>query len=59
MKFNAYSTTFDETVDASFKFTNAWLIREGRIAKAVEARDVLAMSIVEKVDPTLVKWRPA
>jgi ABC-type nitrate/sulfonate/bicarbonate transport system substrate-binding protein len=59
MKFNAYSTAFDETVDASFKFTNAWLLREGRIAKAVEAKDVLATSIVEKVDPALVKWRPA
>jgi ABC-type nitrate/sulfonate/bicarbonate transport system substrate-binding protein len=59
MKFNAYSTAFDETVDASFKFTNAWLLREGRIAKAVAPRDVLATSIVEKVDPALVKWRPA
>jgi ABC-type nitrate/sulfonate/bicarbonate transport system substrate-binding protein len=59
MKFNAYSTAFDETVDASFKFTNAWLLREGRIAKAVEAKDVLATSIAEKVDPALVKWRPA
>jgi hypothetical protein len=46
-------------VDASFKFTNAWLVREGRIAKPVEARDVLTTSIVEKVDPSLVKWRPA
>jgi len=59
MKFNAYSTAFDETVDASFKFTNAWLVREGRIAKPVEPRDVLTTSIVEKVDPKLVKWRPA
>jgi ABC-type nitrate/sulfonate/bicarbonate transport system substrate-binding protein len=59
MKFNAYSTAFDETVDASFKFTNAWLVREGRIAKPVEARDVLVTSIVEKVNPALVKWRPA
>src|SRR5262245_6740834 len=59
MKFNAYSTAFDETVDASFKFTNAWLVREGRIPKPVEPRDVLSTSIVEKVDPALVKWRPA
>lgn len=59
MKFNAYSTAFDETVDASFKFTNAWLLREGRITKAVEARTALATSIAEKVDPALVKWRPA
>jgi NitT/TauT family transport system substrate-binding protein len=59
MKFNAYSTAFDDTVDASFKFTNAWLVREGRIAKPVEPRDVLTTSIVEKVDPALVKWRPA
>ena len=59
MKFNAYSTAWDETVDASFKFTNAWLLREGRIAKPVSAKDVLAMSIAEKVDPALVKWRPA
>ena len=59
MKFNAYSTAFDETVDASFKFTNAWLVREGRIPKAVEPKDVLSMSIVERVDPALVKWRPA
>jgi len=59
MKFNAYSTAFDETVDASFKFTNAWLVREGRIPKAVEPKDVLTTSIVEKVDRGLVKWRPA
>jgi len=59
MKFNAYSTAFDETVDASFKFTNAWLLREGRISKAVEAKTALATSIAEKVDPALVKWRPA
>lgn len=59
MKFNAYTTDFDETVDASFKFTNAWLVREGRIAKPVQPRDVLATSIAEKVDPALVKWRPA
>lgn len=59
MKFNAYSTAFDETVDASFKFTNAWLLREGRITKAVDAKTTLAMSIAEKVDPALVKWRPA
>ena len=59
MKFNAYSTAFDETVDASFKFTNAWLVREGRIPKPVPAKDVLTTSIVEKVDPKLVKWRPA
>jgi ABC-type nitrate/sulfonate/bicarbonate transport system substrate-binding protein len=59
MKFNAYSTAFDETVDASFKFTNAWLVREGRIPKPVPARDVLTTSIVEKVNPALVKWRPA
>jgi NitT/TauT family transport system substrate-binding protein len=59
MKFNAYSTAFDETVDASFKFTNAWLVREGRIPKPVPAKDVLRTSIVEKVNPALVKWRPA
>jgi ABC-type nitrate/sulfonate/bicarbonate transport system substrate-binding protein len=59
MKFNAYSTAFDETVDASFKFTNAWLVREGRIPKPVPVKDVLTTSIVEKVDPALVKWRPA
>jgi NitT/TauT family transport system substrate-binding protein len=59
MKFNSYSTAFDETVDASFKFTNAWLVREGRIPKPVDAREVLTTSIVEKVDPALVKWRPA
>jgi NitT/TauT family transport system substrate-binding protein len=59
MKFNAYSTAWDETVDASFKFTNAWLVREGRIAKPVAAKDVLAIGIAEKVDPALVKWRPA
>jgi NitT/TauT family transport system substrate-binding protein len=59
MKFNVYTTTLDETVEASFKFTNAWLLREGRIAKAVDAKTVLATSIVEKVDPALVKWRPA
>jgi len=59
MKFNAYTTAWDETVDASFKFTNAWLLREGRITKAVQAQDVLAISIAEKVDPALVKWRPA
>ncbi len=29
MKFNYYTTDFDETVEASLKFTNAWLIREG------------------------------
>jgi len=59
MKFNSYSTAFDETVDASFKFTNAWLVREGRIPKPVEPRDVVTTSIVEKVNPALVKWRPA
>jgi NitT/TauT family transport system substrate-binding protein len=59
MRFNAYSTAFDETVDASFKFTNAWLVREGRIPKPVPVKDVLTTSIVEKVDPALVKWRPA
>jgi ABC-type nitrate/sulfonate/bicarbonate transport system substrate-binding protein len=59
MKFNVYTTALDETVEASFKFTNAWLLREGRIAKAVDAKTVLATSIVEKVDPALVKWRPA
>ena len=59
MKFNAYSTAFDETVDASFKFTNAWLLREGRITKAVDAKTALSTSIAEKVDPALVKWRPA
>jgi ABC-type nitrate/sulfonate/bicarbonate transport system substrate-binding protein len=59
MKFNAYSTAFDETVDASVKFTNAWLLREGRITKAVDPKTALTMSIVEKVDPALVKWRPA
>ena len=59
MKFNSYSTAFDETVDASFKFTNAWLVREGRIPKAVDAKEVLTTSIVEKVNPALVKWRPA
>jgi ABC-type nitrate/sulfonate/bicarbonate transport system substrate-binding protein len=59
MKFNAYSTAFDETVDASFKFTNAWLVREGRIPRPVPAKDVLITSIVERVDPALVKWRPA
>jgi len=59
MKFNVYTTALDETVEASFKFTNAWLLREGRIAKAVDAKMVLATSIVEKVDPALVKWRPA
>jgi hypothetical protein len=59
MKFNVYSTAFDETVDASFKFTNAWLVREGRIPRPVPAKDVLRTSIVEKVNPALVKWRPA
>jgi NitT/TauT family transport system substrate-binding protein len=59
MKFNVYTTALDETVEASFKFTNAWLLREGRITKAVDAKTVLATSIVEKVDPALVKWRPA
>src|SRR5690242_6459272 len=59
MKFNAYSTAFDETVDASMKFTNAWLVREGRIPRPVPAKDVLITSIVERVDPALVKWRPA
>jgi ABC-type nitrate/sulfonate/bicarbonate transport system substrate-binding protein len=59
MKFNAYTTAFDETVDASFKFTNAWLLREGRITKAVDAKTALATTIAEKVDPALVKWRPA
>jgi NitT/TauT family transport system substrate-binding protein len=59
MKFNAYTTAWDESVDASFKFTNAWLLREGRITKPVPAREVLALSIAEKVDPSLVKWRPA
>lgn len=59
MKFNVYTTAFDETVDASFKFTNAWLVREGRIAKPIEPKSVLALGIVEKVDPSLIKWRPA
>jgi NitT/TauT family transport system substrate-binding protein len=59
MKFNVYTTAFDETVDASFKFTNAWLVREGRITKPVEPKSVLALGIVEKVDPSLIKWRPA
>jgi len=59
MKFNVYTTDFDETVDASFKFTNAWLVREGRISKPVQPKDVLATSIAERVDPGLVKWRPA
>jgi NitT/TauT family transport system substrate-binding protein len=59
MKFNTYTTAWDDSVDASFKFTNAWLVREGRITKPVLAREVLALSIAEKVDPALVKWRPA
>jgi NitT/TauT family transport system substrate-binding protein len=59
MKFNKYSTDFDESIEASFKFTNAWLLREGRISKAVEPKDVLVTTIAEKVDPALVKWRPA
>jgi NitT/TauT family transport system substrate-binding protein len=59
MKFNRYTTDFDDSVEASFKFTNAWLLREGRISKPVEPRDVLATNIAEKVDPALVKWRPA
>lgn len=59
MKFNVYTTAFDDSVEASFKFTNAWMLRENRITKPVEAKDVLALSIVEKVDPALVKWRPA
>jgi ABC-type nitrate/sulfonate/bicarbonate transport system substrate-binding protein len=58
MKFNAYTTDFDETLEASFKFTNAWMLREGRITKPVDPKTVLVTSILEKVDPGLVKWRP-
>lgn len=59
MEYNKYTTDFDDTIAASFKFTNAWLVREGRIPKAIEPKDVLVTTIADKVDPSLVKWRPS
>jgi hypothetical protein len=53
MKFNVFTTaTRRVRSKPRFKFTNAWLLREGRLAKAVDAKDGPGpRASSEKVDP--------
>jgi ABC-type nitrate/sulfonate/bicarbonate transport system substrate-binding protein len=56
MRANKYRAPLDASIDRSFTFTNAFLLRDNRVPRAVETKEALVTTIVGQLDPALVTW---